>query len=86
MFIYKIIQGEYTFKEERLFYNEKCYTQEEFKNLIKNIINGLSKEQKMYHNTMYEVEDILIESYGFKPYEIPIQASVYDEWDIKDLE
>lgn len=85
MFIYKIAQGEYTFKEERLFGNNKCYTQEEFKNLIKNIINSLSEKRKMNHNTIYEVEDILIEQYGFKPYEIPIQVCVYDEWDIANL-
>jgi len=53
--------------------------------VIEKIVLFYIQDIEMSKEKMFKLEDILIEQYGFKPYEIPIQACVYDEWDIANL-
>jgi hypothetical protein len=86
MFIYRIWQGEYEYITERLLSHQYKYTQKEFEEIMIGAINYVKKlPATSRYDDFVDIVDTLINIYGFTMYEIPIQASAYDDWNIMRL-
>ena len=83
MYIYRLIEGQYEYQCECLLSHTNCYSQEEFKNIVIRAINYNKKylnKVEYFENDIFDIEETLINIYGFQIYDVPIQASLSDTW------
>ena len=85
MYIYKISEGEYEYQCDKLLNHDNCYTKDEFKKIIIGAINYNKKHIADCINDINDIEETLINLYGFNKYELTIQASEYDDWHLANI-
>lgn len=85
MYIYAISEGEYEYQRDRLLSHQRCYSKDDFKNIVIGAINYNKKHKQDEDNDISLIKETLIDIYGFKKYKVPIQASVYDDWRLENL-
>jgi len=85
VYIYKLIEGEYEYECECLLSHTNCYTKEEFKNIVIGAIRYNRKHLNNFDSDIFDIEETLINVYGFQKYTIPIQAGLSDTWRLSSL-